>query len=208
MTSAKKNNRKAVDWEAVEMRYRTGTESLRTIAASFDITEGAIRRRAKAEEWTRDLQKKVQQATEALLIRKSCTQDVRTEGQAIAVEAEMRSEVVIGHRAGLRRLRVLRDNLTTEIETVTDDLANHEKLADLLDESGPDENGRWKQDKLNERYRRVISLSGRVDDVKKLAEIDEKIRKGEREAFGIDKGEGESSPLDAVLKKLAKERAG
>jgi hypothetical protein len=40
--------RKEVDWEAVELRFRAGTESLRSIGAYF-ITQGAMRQRAKKE---------------------------------------------------------------------------------------------------------------------------------------------------------------
>lgn len=57
----------------------------------------------------------------------------------------------------------------------------------MLDRSGEDDGGKQIRDKLNETYRAVISMSERIDNVKKLAEIDEKVRKGEREAFGVDK---------------------
>ena len=64
--------RKKVDWEAVELRFRAGTESLRSIGASF-ITQGAIRQRAKKESWSRDLQARVRDATNAVLLRKTAT---------------------------------------------------------------------------------------------------------------------------------------
>ena len=54
MTESKKQ-RKKVDWEGVEREYRTGTRSLRDIGAEFGCTEGAIRKKAKAEGWERDL---------------------------------------------------------------------------------------------------------------------------------------------------------
>jgi hypothetical protein len=46
----------------------------------------------------------------------------------------------------------------------------------------PDDNG---VDKANDALRKAMSRSGLVDDLKKLAEIDERVRKGEREAFNI-----------------------
>jgi hypothetical protein len=45
----------ATKWNVVEAEYRAGIKSLRTIAAEHDISEGAIRKRAKKEEWARDL---------------------------------------------------------------------------------------------------------------------------------------------------------
>lgn len=46
--------RKAVDWEAVEREYRAGIRSLRDIAGEVGVSEGAIRKRAKAEGWERE----------------------------------------------------------------------------------------------------------------------------------------------------------
>ena len=47
----------------------------------------------------------------------------------------------------------------------------------------PDENG---IDRANDALRKAMSRSALVDDLKKLADVDEKVRKGEREAFGLD----------------------
>jgi len=191
--------RKSVDWEAIQMRYRAGSESLRSIGEFFGVTEGAIRLKAKKGEWTRDLKKRVQLATEALLISHEATHSLRTEAQCVAVEAKMRADVIIGHRSGLKRLGGLRDKLVGEIEVMTDNVPLFEQLGELLDESGPDQNGTWRKDKLNELYRKVISVSGRIDDVKKLTEIDEKVRKGEREAFNIDTADDSKGGIEDVL---------
>ena len=74
----------------------------------------------------------------------------------------------------------------------------------LLDESGTDHNGTWRKDKLNELYRKVISMNDRIDNIKKLTEIDEKLRKGEREAFGISSGEDDkpTSQYEAILRRI------
>jgi hypothetical protein len=55
-----------------------------------------------------------------------------------------------------------------------------------------------------------MTRSGLTDDLKKLAEVDERVRKGEREAFGIGSGDedlGTQKPkrvtlefVDAVIK--------
>jgi hypothetical protein len=47
----------------------------------------------------------------------------------------------------------------------------------------PDDNG---VDRANDALRKAMSRSGLIDDLKKLAEVDERVRKGEREAFSID----------------------
>lgn len=47
-------NKKEPDWVAIEGEYRAGVHSLRAIAEKYGITEGAIRKRAKAKGWLRD----------------------------------------------------------------------------------------------------------------------------------------------------------
>jgi len=47
-------NRKEPDWVAIEGEYRAGVHSLRVIAEKYGITEGAIRKKAKAKGWLRD----------------------------------------------------------------------------------------------------------------------------------------------------------
>jgi len=46
----------------------------------------------------------------------------------------------------------------------------------------PDDNG---IDKANDALRKAMSRTSLVDDLKKLAEVDERVRKGEREAFNL-----------------------
>lgn len=204
MARNKKDADRQIDWAAIEMQYRTSGVSVRTIAAQYGVTEGAIRQRAKKEEWSRDLQEKVRLATEDLLIRKGATQDVRTEQQAIQVEAEVRSNVVMQHRGDLKRLAALRDKMIRELEHCTDNIDVYEEMAEEFDESGPGPNGAWKVDKKNQLYRATISRTGRIDDLKTLVDLDEKLRKGQREAHGIgvDDGTGKGGVED-LLKRVA-----
>lgn len=204
MARNKKTEDRQIDWTAIEMQYRTSGVSVRNIAAQYGVTEGAIRQRAKKEGWERDLQEKVRVATEALLIRKGATQDVRTEQQAIEVEAEVRSNVVMQHRGDLKRLAALRDKMIQELEHCTDNLEEYEEMGEKFDTSGPAANGGWKVDKENQLYRKTISRSGRIDDLKTLVDLDEKLRKGQREAHGIgaDDGNGKGSVEDR-LRRLA-----
>lgn len=89
-----------------------------------------------------------------------------------------------------------------ELEAVTDNVEGFENLGELLDQTSTDEDGRVRQDKLNAVYRRVIDMPNRVDALKKLAEIDEKVRKGEREAFGIDSTKEEKTSVESLLDRV------
>lgn len=193
--------RKVVDWEAVELRYRTGTESLRSIAADFEITEGAIRQRAKKEDWSRDLSAKVRLATEAAVLRKAATHDVRTEKQVIAVEAEMRSTVILRQRVDVVRSRNIVMSLLSELEqqTGSENVRLLENLGELM--RNPDDKG---ADKLNDLYQKIISLPGRSKTMKDLGESLRVMVTLERQAYGIEAGEDADSTASAASGAVAR----
>ena len=103
--------------------------------------------------------------------------------------------MVLGHRKSLGRLAHLRDKLVENIEGAIDSLGRHDDiLAALEDGDG---------EALVSRVSKVLGRSVIIDDLKKLTEIDEKLRKGEREAFGI-KEEGEKvASYEQMLERLA-----
>lgn len=74
--------RKQVDWERIESDYRSGIKSLREIAGEHGLTDGAIRKRAKRDSWTRDLAAKIQQRSEDLVRTQAVRSEVRTEQKA------------------------------------------------------------------------------------------------------------------------------
>jgi phage terminase small subunit len=69
------------DWEAIESAYRSGLISLREIASQHNISEGAIRKRAKKNNWVRAEKSGTQKGKQ---VRKSGTQkkEVRTSTKA------------------------------------------------------------------------------------------------------------------------------
>lgn len=196
--------KKDVDWAALEVRYRGNSESLRSLGAFFGVSEAAIRQHAKRHEWQRDLSKRIEIATDALLIRKTASRDLRTEADEVAVAAEMRTNVVLNHRADITRSRALLSNLMGELEAQTDNLDLFEQLGELLDETDTDDKGRVRIDKLNQIYRKVISTPGRVDSFKKLADVLAINIKLEREAFNIGVGGDEKTDVEEMLEAVGK----
>lgn len=190
----------APDWERIEADYRAGILSLREIAAPFEITEGAIRKRAKAKGWARDLGAKIKARTEELVRREA----VRAEGtqpdhrvpeaEIVEVNAQIAAAVDGRHKGTAKRGQALVDKLIAELEITTDNLEDFQKLGELLDQSGPNENGKWIEDKLNKLYHAVISTGGRVDSLKKLAETFDKFAKFERAAYRLDDGKPDEPP--------------
>lgn len=180
------------DWERIESDYRAGLLSLREIAARNGITEGAIRKRAKRDEWTRDLAAKVRAKAEDLVRRQAVRETVRAEGKAtervlIEANAQVIATVRSSHRVDIGRARALCMALLAELEGATADVPALASLGEMMRTA--DENG---TDKLNDIYRAVISLPERTKTMKALAESLKHLVAIEREAYGIAEGVGDA----------------
>jgi hypothetical protein len=92
----------------------------------------------------------------------------------------------------LARLNEIKNKLLNQIEQAADNLPDLEEVIEMIRK--PDDNGR---DAVNDAMRKAMSRSALVDDLKKLADVDEKARKGEREAFKID-APAEKTPDEAA----------
>lgn len=177
---------KRPDWEAIESAYRAGVMSLREIASQHDISEGAIRKRAKRDDWSRDLNAKIKARSDDMVRKQEVRSKVRSEtalSERVLIEAtaEVITNVRMEHRGDIRRARELANVLFDELSAECADVAALEKLGELMIE--PDDNGR---DKLNELYHAVISLPERVKSAKALSETLKNLIGLERQAYGLD----------------------
>ena len=189
---------KAVDWERIELDYRAGAMSLREIAANHPGTNHvAIARRAKTEGWTRDLSERIKAKAEDLVTRAAVTADVTanravTEKQVVEANAQDQASVRLSHRKDIQRKRAIVASLMDEMEAQVgpENAALLAGLGEVM--RSPDENG---QDKLNDLYRKIISLPERVKTAKTLAETLRITIDMERQAFGMDaKGADGATP--------------
>jgi hypothetical protein len=202
------DEKKAIDWEQIKLDYRCSAKPLRLIAKEHGITHGAITQRAKKEEWPRDLDAKIRAKAKSKLSKSALSKElsakaVVSESRVVEANAELQYQIQMEHRSGLSRLRSAKDKLLTHITSVIDNFDDLAKVIEMVRE--PDDNG---QDRANDKLKRAMDRSSVIDDLKKLAEIDEKVRKGEREAFGIDDADGGDNPVDSLLRKIYKERIG
>ena len=189
---------KAVDWERIELDYRAGAMSLREIAANHPGTNHvAIARRAKTEGWTRDLSERIKAKAEDLVTRAAVTADVTanravTEKQVVEANAQDQASVRLSHRKDIQRKRAIVASLMDEMEAQggPENAALLAGLGEVM--RSPDENG---QDKLNDLYRKIISLPERAKTAKTLAETLRIAVDMERQAFGMDaKGADGATP--------------
>ena len=174
------------DWEAIETAYRAGVMSLREIASQHGISEGAIRKRAKRDDWSRDLNAKIQQKADDLVRKQEVRRAVRnestlTERVLIEATAEVIATVRMEHRGDIRRARELTNTLFDELGAQCADVSALEQLGDIMFD--PDDKGR---DRLNEIYQKVISLPSRVKSMKDLSDSLKTLIGLEREAYSIE----------------------
>lgn len=176
------------DWEAIEREYRGGQLSLREIGRLYNVSDTAIRKKAKAEGWERDLTEKVRQSVRAKLVRDVGSQDGsqpgsqgqradNPESDRAAVEAfALRGvEVVRSHRKSLSQLNALADILA-------------DRLAQHLDGIVPD--GPAKGEKESP-----------ADMLEKLTRIKTKVIQLERQAFNLgDDDDGDDHSAKPVTR--------
>lgn len=173
--------KRRTDWEAVERDYRTDKFTLRELEAQHGVSYAQISRKAKEHGWVKDLREVIKRATDAAVLRETVTKAQKDTTDTVLVAAELNKQVILAHRHGLQALTNVKHTLLAQIEQAAVLLPD---LADVIEMvRNPDDNG---MDRANDALRKAMSRSALVDDLKKLADVDEKVRKGEREAFGLD----------------------
>lgn len=173
--------KRRADWEAVERDYRTGRFTLRELETQHGVSYAQISRKAKELRWSKDLREVIKQATDAAVLRETVTQAQKDTTDTVLVAAEVNKQVILAHRTGLQALTDVKRALLLQISQAAQHLPDLQEVVEMVRK--PDENG---VDRANDALRKAMSRSALVDDLKKLADVDEKVRKGEREAFGLD----------------------
>lgn len=177
--------KRRVDWEAVERDYRTGQYTETELAIKHGSSRSAVNKHALKYGWTKDLSVEIRQATNAKLVAELVANEVAAGGKKVAdtvlAAAEVNKQVILGHRQGLQRITRVAGTLLSQIEQAASEMPDLSEVIEMV--RNPDDNG---LDKANDALRKAMSRPQLVDDLKKLAEINERVIKGERQAFGLD----------------------
>jgi hypothetical protein len=193
--------RKQVDWEGVERDYSAGLLSLREIAAKYDTKESSIRYKANQNDWSRDLSKKIEQKTNEKLRKIELRTELRSEKaisekEIIEASAQAIVNVKLEHRGDIRKSKRIVNSLFDELEITTDNRELFEQLGEIL--RNESDSG---QDKLNDIYKKVISMPQRIDGVKKLTDALKTMIGLEREAYDIQSA---PTPTENAVTELLK----
>ena len=184
--------RSDIDWGPIEAQYRLGQKSNKQIAEEFGVQPSTIGRRAEKYGWVQDKSEEVHIRANNLILRavvdermgKNATGNANANATPteadIKVAAQVEADKVLEHRQGLRKLTAIKDKLLLRLEGMVD---GKDMLEEIIEAArNPDDSGR---DRRTELLNRVLDMPSLTVTLKTLAEIDEKIRKGEREAFGM-----------------------
>ena len=136
----------AHDWDRIELEYLAGEDSIREIADRHEISEGAIRKRAKAEKWVRAVRR---------------VRTVRTSPPAAQDEPAERPPVpeasVIAERG-----RGLVSRMLDELDATTTHIGELEEMIEGV--TAGDRDSRRRDGMLS-----ALSLTGRAKTLKELA---------------------------------------
>lgn len=202
-TPAKK--RRDTDWAAVERDYRTGKFTLRELSKKYGPSHQAIGTQAKKREWTQDLGAAIKQATNAKLVAELVDKEVAAGGQEVAktvlAAAELNKQVILQHRGDIKDAREVAAELLQELKEARLLAEHKELLAEILAGPGAEPKD---QNEARKAVARALGLGSRVGSLKALAEAFTKLQTAERQAFGLDDGDGdggekEKNALGALL---------
>lgn len=147
---AKRNN--SVNWEAIEREYLAGEDSIREIADRYEVSDTAIRKRAKEKKWVRLVRTPPKVRTSA-----NCELGVRTSPPPPSDPDEPREPTTIADQG-----RNLVGRMLDELDTIT---SHPSELHGMIIAATQDDADDARQDALL----KAISLPSRAGTMKTLA---------------------------------------
>lgn len=195
---------KEVDWEAIQVAYRANVLSLREIGREHGVSDTAIRKRAKADGWVRDLAEKVQARTKDKLVRSlgshegSREQQARTDEEIVEAAAVTQASVVQIHRRDIAAGRTLVGALFGELMRATEQRHEiEEAVEEEVEHDAPATKARRKAAML-----KAVSLPSRASAALSLAGAMKHLVFLERQAFSIETGADDGDAPASVKVKV------
>ena len=184
-----------IDWEAVEREYRAGQLSNRMIAEKHGISDTAIRKRAKAQGWSKDLTEKVRQEVRSQLVRAEVRTPSVSDREVIEVAAATGAQVVRTHR---KDIRTAADIVGLLMGQLLDAASNREELAEAIEEETANDETGHRRAKLY----RAISLQSHAAIVRDLSTAAKNLVQLERQAYNLDEQQHEEPYEDRLRRVL------
>jgi hypothetical protein len=189
-----KQHKPAPDWEIIEGQFRAGIISNVKIATLHNISEGAIRKKAKAEGWQRNCAEKIVRAAKEKLVRDAGTSEgtKRTNKEAEQQAVQTIVSVVRDHHKLLKRGHKIVEGLLQELQETAE---NRKELEAVIEADEGDS-------KHKAMLRRAVALPQRAGIMLNLSATMKNIIALERQAFSIDSEQVEENPLAGILEAI------
>lgn len=193
------------DWEALEVDYRAGIASIRELARKYDVSDTAIRKKAKADGWERDLTEKVHERVRSKLVRAevrtlNAREPVRTDAEIIEAAAETAVQVVQIHRRDVRNGRTICAALFAELQ---DTSANREIIAESIESETQDDTSPTRRNQMM----KAISLPTRARAMLDLSAAMKNLVAVERQAFSLDSKDDKDKTGKTVVMNMSRTRS-
>lgn len=109
------------DWELIEREYRTGRFSLTQLEKCHGVHRSNISRRAKKDNWEKDLTGRVRERTQQKITKASLSPEAQAafdndDDQIVEHAANENAAVVKGHRKNLERWRSIAERFAELLE--------------------------------------------------------------------------------------------
>ncbi|WP_427030896.1 hypothetical protein [Halomonas sp. H2] len=109
------------DWELIEREYRTGRFSLTQLEKRHGVHRSNISRRAKKDNWEKDLTGRVRERTQQKITKASLSPEAQAafdndDDQIVEHAANENAAVVKGHRKNLERWRSIAERFAELLE--------------------------------------------------------------------------------------------
>jgi hypothetical protein len=197
-----KAQRQPVDYDRIEPGWRAGVKSPQQLANEYEMATGqkvsrtAIIKHFDKKGITRDLGDKVQAKAQAKVAASAVATEVATETGVVTkatetaiieANADLVAGVLLSQRTDIKRNRALVMALLEELEGVTFHGDKLEEMADILigDIDPGDIVAQARKQRMMDAINKAISLNGRIDSMKKLADTLKTLVALEREAYNI-----------------------
>lgn len=186
------NKRPPVDWEAIERAFRAGLLSLREIGRKHGVSDTAIRKRAAAQQWERDLTARVQEAVRSKAVRAAVrNSDARTEAEIVEEYGNIGAAVLDHQRTDIKAARKIVAQLLAEVGETSDQVREIEET--IRADTANDESAARRSAMM-----KAVALPTRAATVRDLSQALRHLIGLERQAFNLDGDGRPASPLEGL----------
>lgn len=187
----------APDWDAIHAEYRAGQLSNVMLGKKYGVTEGAIRKRAKAEGWQKDLADAVRQQVKEKLVRDEVRAPNARDREIVEAAATTGADVVRRHRRDISKGQDIVSMLFGQLEEAA---SNRAELEDAIEEETKNDETTRRRTQLM----RLVSLASHAGVLRDLSAAMKNLIPLERQAYNLDEQEHEE-PYEERLRRLLAE---